>query len=91
MDPVHFVDGIASENVDTADKTRVVQALRTFYCRHFAEDGIEGTSFDCQVLDALDLILLYPELWELKRDILAGVRNSAHDSRVRGNVCPTSE
>lgn len=70
MDCLEFVSGIPmKERPDTSDKRDVVQALRTFYCRFFAEDGVEGTSFDGQVLDALDLILLHPELWQLKRDL----------------------
>ncbi len=68
MDPSDFVAGIPLKaEIDTDSKPAVVAALRMFYCRFFAGDRTDGSSFDCQVLDALDLILEYPELWELKR------------------------
>lgn len=69
MDPIEFVSGIPFKvKPDTEDKAKVVQALCTFYCRFLSEDPIDGTSFDCQVLDALALIREYPELWELRRE-----------------------
>lgn len=69
MDPSSFVAGIPRKaEIDTTDKKAVVEALKMFYCRFFADYVTEGSSFDCQVLDALNLILEYPDLWNLKRE-----------------------
>jgi hypothetical protein len=81
MDPLRFVDGIPlKEKPSSEDKESVVQALRTFYCRFLSEDPMEGTAFDHQVLDALDLILLHPELWELKKRLRAETSGSPRAS-----------
>jgi hypothetical protein len=84
MTALEFVSGIPLKcRPDIDDKADVVQALKTFYCRFLCEDGIEGSAFDSQVLDALDLILLHPDLWELKRD----AQNSSSRDRIGTHGC----
>jgi hypothetical protein len=65
MDPLQFIDNINDpmmlavygKQIDISDKERVIQALKIFYCRYFAEDKIDGSPFDIKVINFLDVIL----------------------------------
>lgn len=65
----------------TSDKQAVVDAMKCIYGRFFAS-GREGDAFDDNVFDALDLILVHPELWKVKRAILDGSVDTS-------NICRT--
>lgn len=58
MTLLDFVSHIPFPDGGFSPSTReeVLQALKTFYCRFFAEDGREGSVFDGEVLDALDAV-----------------------------------
>lgn len=55
----------------TDEQRAALRSLKEYYCRNLAEDPQDGTSFDCEVLQALD-------------DLASGIAQARKEQRERG-------
>lgn len=53
MDFVHWIGSLRTDLPAPTTRRERLQAAMVFYARFLAEDPIDGSQFDCEVLEAL--------------------------------------